>query len=30
MSIWRQFRRGLDVLLRRDAADRELSEELDH
>src|SRR5215469_7810492 len=30
MSIWRQFQRGLDVLLHRDAADRELSDELEH
>ena len=30
MSMWRQFRRGLDVLLHRDVADRELSEELEH
>ncbi|HYK10375.1 MAG TPA: ABC transporter permease [Gemmatimonadales bacterium] len=30
MSIWRQFQRGLDVLLHRDSADRELSDELDH
>ena len=30
MSIWRQFQRGVDVLLHRDRADRELSDELEH
>ena len=30
MSIWRQFQRGFDVLLHRDTADRELSDELEH
>lgn len=30
MSIWRQVRRGVDVLLHREAADRELSDELEH
>lgn len=30
MSLWRQVRHGLDVLLRRTAADRDLTEEMDH
>jgi putative ABC transport system permease protein len=30
MSLWRQVRRGLAVLLHRDAADRELTDEMDH
>ncbi|MBV6522764.1 MAG: hypothetical protein MNPFHGCM_02914 [Gemmatimonadaceae bacterium] len=30
MSVWRQIRHGLRVLTRRTAADRELSDELDH
>lgn len=30
MSLWRQVRRGFDVLLRRDAADRELTDEMNH
>ena len=30
MSMWRQIRRGLDVLFHRDAADRELTVEMEH